>query len=109
MRNWPASASLDYFELRQADIDIQSLKQQQDIDAHILEMTRATFLQGEASNDEVLAAQDTLELETTETSREQDEHAIAVLIGVPPAGFALPPDPSYAFVLPPVPLALPSQ
>ena len=109
-----ASVAIDYFELRQADIDIQSLKQQQDIDAHILEMTRATFLQGEASNDEVLAAQDTLELvvaelQTTEASREQDEHAIAVLIGVPPAGFALSPDPSYAFVLPPVPLALPSQ
>jgi NodT family efflux transporter outer membrane factor (OMF) lipoprotein len=77
-------------------------------------MTHATFLQGQASNDEVLTAQDTLELvvaelQTTEASREQDEHAIAVLIGVPPAGFALPPDPSYAFVLPPVPLALPSQ
>ncbi len=41
-----ASVAIDYFELRQADIDIQSLKQQQDIDAHILEMTRATFLQG---------------------------------------------------------------
>ncbi len=109
-----ASVAIDYFELRQADIDIQSLKRQQDIDAHILEMTRATFLQGEASNDEVLTAQDTLEfvvaeLQTTETSREQAEHAIAVLIGVPPAGFTLPPDPSYAFVLPPVPLALPSQ
>jgi NodT family efflux transporter outer membrane factor (OMF) lipoprotein len=109
-----ASVAIDYFELRQADIDIQSLKQQQDIDARILEMTRATFLQGEASNDNVLTAQDTLELvvadlQTTETSREQDEHAIAVLIGVPPASFALPPDPSYAFVLPPVPLSLPSQ
>jgi NodT family efflux transporter outer membrane factor (OMF) lipoprotein len=109
-----ASVAIDYFELRQADIDIHSLKQQQDIDAHILEMTRATFLQGEASNDEVLSAQDTLELvvaelQTTETSREQAEHAIAVLIGVPPAGFDLSPDPSYAFVLPAVPLALPSQ
>ena len=109
-----ASVAIDYFELRQADIDIQSLKQQQDIDSHILEMTRATFLQGEASNDEVLTAQDTLELvvaelQTAETSREQDEHAIAVLIGVPPAGFALPPDPAYAFALPAVPLALPSQ
>jgi NodT family efflux transporter outer membrane factor (OMF) lipoprotein len=109
-----ASVAIDYFELRQADIDIQSLKQQQDIDAHILEMTRATFLQGEASNDELLVAQDTLELvvaelQTTEASREQDEHAIAVLIGVPPADFALPPDPSYAFVLPAVPLELPSQ
>ena len=100
-----ASVAIDYFELRQADIDIHSLTQQQDIDARILQMTRATFLQGEASNDEVLTAQDTLELvvaelQTTEAFREQDEHAIAVLIGVPPADFVLPPDPSYALRCP---------
>ncbi len=87
-----ASIASDYFQLRQADIDIRSLKQQQDIDSRILEMTRAELLQGEASNDDLLNAQDTLEfvvaeLQTTETSREQDEHAIAVLIGMPPAGF----------------------
>jgi NodT family efflux transporter outer membrane factor (OMF) lipoprotein len=109
-----ASIASDYFQLRQADIDIQLLKQQQDIDTRILEMTRAELLQGEASNDELLSAQDTLELvvaelQSTETSREQDEHAIAVLIGVPPADLTLPPDPSFTFVLPAVPLALPSQ
>ncbi|TCK84342.1 efflux transporter outer membrane subunit [Paraburkholderia sp. BL9I2N2] len=109
-----ASVATNYFRLRQADIDIQSLKQQQDIDARILVMMRGAFVQGEASNDQVLAAQDTLEvvvadLQATETAREQDEHALAVLTGVPPAGFTLPPDPSYAFVLPDVPLALPSQ
>jgi NodT family efflux transporter outer membrane factor (OMF) lipoprotein len=109
-----ASVAVDYFELRQADIDIQSLKQQQDVNNRILQMTHASFLQGEASNDQVLAAQDALELVTadlqaTETTREQDEHAIAVLTGVPPASFTLPLDPSYAFVLPEVPLELPSQ
>ena len=109
-----ASVATDYFELRQADFDIRSLQQQQDIEARILEMTRAELLQGEASNDDLLSAQDTLELvvaelQTTETSREQDEHAIAVLVGVPPADFTLPPDPSYAFGLPAVPLNLPSQ
>jgi NodT family efflux transporter outer membrane factor (OMF) lipoprotein len=109
-----ASIASDYFQLRQADIDIGSLKQQQDIDTRILAMTRAELLQGEASNDDLLNAQDTLELvvaelQTTETSREQDEHALAVLIGMPPAGFTLPPDPSFTFVLPVVPLALPSQ
>lgn len=109
-----ASVAVDYFELRQADIDIQFLKQQQYINDRILQMTRAAFVQGEASNDQVLAAQDTLELviadlQATETAREQDEHAIAVLTGVPPANFTLPPDPSYAFELPDVPLALPSQ
>jgi NodT family efflux transporter outer membrane factor (OMF) lipoprotein len=109
-----SSVAIDYFALRQTDVDIQLLKQQQDIDKRLLEMTRASFVQGQASNDQVLAAQDTLEivvadLQATETSREQDEHAIAVLVGVPPENFALPADPSYAFVLPDVPLALPSQ
>ena len=109
-----ASIAIDYLQLRQADFDIRSLTQQQAIYAHILEMAQATFQQGQASNDEILIAQDNLELvvaelQTSEISREQDEHAIAVLIGVPPAEFTLPADPAYAFTLPLVPLQLPSQ
>lgn len=109
-----ASLAIDYFALRQADIDIDSLKQQQQIDERILEMTRAGFLQGTESNDDVLTAQDTLEvviadLQATEASREQDEHAIAVLIGTPPASFSLPPQRDYAFATPAVPLGFPSQ
>ncbi|MFM0742068.1 efflux transporter outer membrane subunit [Paraburkholderia xenovorans] len=108
------SVATDYFELREADIDIAFLTQQQQIDSRILEMTRAGFLQGTQTNDDVLTAQDTLEvviadLQTTETSREQYEHAIAVLIGVPPASFTLPPRQDYAFVTPAVPLGVPSQ
>jgi NodT family efflux transporter outer membrane factor (OMF) lipoprotein len=109
-----ASVAIDYFELRQADIDIDLLKQQQQIDARLLDMTRAAYQQGSASNDTVLTAQDTLEtvvadLQTTLTSREQDEHAIAVLIGVPPADFSLAPLTDYAFSTPPAPLVLPSE
>ncbi|MDR3097809.1 MAG: efflux transporter outer membrane subunit [Paraburkholderia sp.] len=109
-----ASLADDYFALRQADFDIASLKQQQAIDARLLDITRTAYAQGTASNDDVLVAQDTLELvvaalQSTETSREQDEHAIAMLIGVPPASFTLPPRTDYAFNTPAVPLALPSQ
>jgi NodT family efflux transporter outer membrane factor (OMF) lipoprotein len=109
-----ATLAIDYFALRQADIDIDLFKQQQRIDARLLDMTRAAYRQGSASNDAVLTAQDTLEvvvadLQTTETSREQDEHAIAVLIGVPPADFTLAPSADYAFVAPPTPVELPSQ
>ena len=109
-----ASLAIDYFALRQADIDIDSLKQQQQIDANILEMDRAGFLQGTVSNDDVLDDQDNLELviadlQATETSREQDEHAIAVLIGEPPASFTLPAQSDYAFATPAVPLGFPSQ
>ncbi len=77
-------------------------------------MTRIAYAQGSASSNDVLVAQDTLEvvvadLQITLTSREQDEHAIAVLIGVPPAGFSLAPLQNYAFPAPSVPLTLPSQ
>ncbi|MFC0396918.1 efflux transporter outer membrane subunit [Paraburkholderia rhizosphaerae] len=109
-----ASVAIDYFELRQADIDIQLLEQQKDINSRILYMTQEAYRQGMASNDQVLAAQDNLEvtiadLQTTHIVREQDEHAIAVLVGEPPANFSIAPDPSYAFVLPEIPLGLPSQ
>jgi len=109
-----ASVATDYFALRQSDVDIGLLEQQQQIDARILDMTRASYAQGEASNDSVLAAQDNLELviadlQATKTSREQHEHALAVLTGVPPASLSIAPVSNYAFIAPTVPLALPSQ
>ncbi|MFM0291333.1 efflux transporter outer membrane subunit [Paraburkholderia megapolitana] len=109
-----ATLATDYFALRELDVDIGLLREQQRIDARILDMTRVSFQQGTASNDNVLAAQDTLEvviadLQTSQTSREQDEHAIAVLIGVPPATFSLAAQTDYAFPDPAVALALPSQ
>ena len=109
-----ANVATDYFELRQRDVDIGLLEQQQQIDTRILHMTRASYAQGEASNDSVLAAQDNLEeviadLQAAKISREQYEHALAVLTGVPPAGFSIAPVSTYAFIAPAVPLALPSQ
>ncbi|MDC6134295.1 TolC family protein, partial [Burkholderia gladioli] len=109
-----ASLAIDYLELRQADMDIDLLTQQRRIDERILEMTRRGFALGTSSNDDVLNAQDTLELviaslQSTRITREQDEHAIAVLVGVAPGGFSIEPRPDYAFALPAVPLALPSQ
>lgn len=56
-----ASVASDYFALRQADIDIDFLKQQQKVNAAILTMTQGAYAQGAASGDDVLVAQDTLE------------------------------------------------
>jgi NodT family efflux transporter outer membrane factor (OMF) lipoprotein len=108
-----ATVATDYFEVRQLDIDIDLLKQQQEIDSRLLDMTRAAFTQGTASSDNVLVAQDTLEavvadLQGSQTSREQFEHAIAVLTGVPPAAFSIAPRTDYVFMTPAVPAALPS-
>jgi NodT family efflux transporter outer membrane factor (OMF) lipoprotein len=109
-----SSLALDYFALRQADIDTDLLKQQQDIDERIFAMTQAEFAQGTASNDDVLVAQDNLEiviadLQSTEISREQDEHAIAVLVGKPPEVFSLPQRPDYVFAQPAIPSGVPSE
>ena len=109
-----ASVASDYFALRQADIDIDFLKQQQQVYGDILAMTQAGYAQGGSSGDDVLIAQDTLEaviaaLQTTQTQREQYEHALAVLVGVPPGGFSIEPRKDYVFVTPAVPLSLPSQ
>jgi NodT family efflux transporter outer membrane factor (OMF) lipoprotein len=109
-----SSVALDYFALRQADIDTDLLKQQQDIDERIFAMTQAEFAQGTASNDDVLVAQDNLEtviadLQSTEISREQDEHAIAVLVGKPPEVFSLSPRPDYVFTQPTIPSGMPSE
>ncbi|WP_328806074.1 efflux transporter outer membrane subunit [Paraburkholderia solitsugae] len=109
-----ASVATDYFQLRQADYDIRALKEQQDIDSRILVMTQTGFKEGAASGDDVLNAQENLQtviadLQITETTREQDEHAIAVLTGTPPESFSIAPDPDYPFLEPDVPPALPSQ
>jgi NodT family efflux transporter outer membrane factor (OMF) lipoprotein len=109
-----ASVATDYFELRQADVDIDLLKQQRELDARLLTMVQAGYALGTASADDVLGAQDTLELviadlQSTQTSREQDEHAVAVLIGKPPGSFSVEPRQSYAFATLDIPLILPSQ
>jgi NodT family efflux transporter outer membrane factor (OMF) lipoprotein len=109
-----ASVATDYFALRQADVDIGFLEEQEQIDTRILDMTRASSEQKQSSSNDVLMAQDTLEqiiayLQATQATREQYEHAIAVLTGVPPGNFSIAPQAHYTFVTPAIPLALPSQ
>ena len=78
-----ASVAGDYFALRQADLDIDFLQQQQQVDTDILAMTQSSYAQGGSSGDDLLIAQDTLEaiiaaLQATQTQREQAEHAIEI-------------------------------
>ena len=109
-----ATVASDYFALRQADIDIDFLRQEQQVYGGLSAITKAGYAQGGSSGDDVLIAQDTLEaviyaLQTTEIQREQYEHAIAVLTGVPPGGFSIEPRKDYVFVTPAVPISLPSR
>ncbi len=109
-----ASVVTYYFELRQADYDLQMLGEQQEIDAKILAMTQKGLAVGASSNDDVLNAQANLELvvallQSTATLREQYEHALAVLTGQPPQGFSIAADPTFKFNIPAVPTGVPSE
>jgi NodT family efflux transporter outer membrane factor (OMF) lipoprotein len=109
-----ASVASNYLGLRQLDLDIGLLEQQQRLNQQLLDMTQASFLQGTASNDQLLLAQDQLSavvaaLQTAQRSREQFEHALAVLVGQAPAQFSVVPLADYAFTLPRPPLSLPSK
>jgi NodT family efflux transporter outer membrane factor (OMF) lipoprotein len=109
-----ASVASNYLGLRQFDLDIDLLQQQQRLNQQLLDMTQASFLQGTASNDQILLAQDQLSnvvaaLQTSQRNREQFEHALAVLVGQAPAQFSVAPRTDYAFAVPHPPLNLPSQ
>ena len=93
-----AELAMDYFQLRSADA---------------LRLTVNRFEGGAVPKSDVAQAQ--TQLETTQVQatdvavqRAQYEHAIATLIGQPPAAFSLPPAP-LNLQPPPIPVGLPSQ
>lgn len=108
-----ASVASNYLALRQMDIDVRLLQQQQTINQQLLDMIQAQFTQGVATNDQLLVAQDQLttsiaDLQTSQRDREQYEHALAVLVGVAPSEFSVAPRTDFTFVVPRPPLTLPS-
>jgi NodT family efflux transporter outer membrane factor (OMF) lipoprotein len=110
-----ATLAVDYFELRTAD-NLQRLlndtvKQYQEA----VRITTNRFNGGIAPKSDVTQAQTQLEAARVLATdvgvqRAQYEHAIAVLVGKPPAALALPGTPLPAETLPPViPAGLPSE
>jgi len=108
-----AELAFDYFELRTLDAEEQLLNSTVDSFQKALELTESRYQGGVASAVDVAQAQ--TELETTRAQaidvliqRQQNEHAIAVLIGQPPAKFSLAFAP-WANVPPAIPPGLPSD
>jgi NodT family efflux transporter outer membrane factor (OMF) lipoprotein len=108
-----AELAVDYFLMRSLDAEQQLLNSTVTAFQKALELTQNRYKGGVASQVDVAQAQ--TQLETTralaiddELSRAQFEHAIAVLIGKPPATFSLPANPLNA---PPpiIPPGLPSD
>jgi NodT family efflux transporter outer membrane factor (OMF) lipoprotein len=108
-----AELAYDYFELRSADAQRQLLDDTVKAYQESLQLTINRFDGGAAPKSDVAQAQ--TQLETTRVQdtdiavqRAQFEHAIAILIGKPPAALSLPPSPLH--VQPPdISPGLPSQ
>jgi NodT family efflux transporter outer membrane factor (OMF) lipoprotein len=111
-----AELAVDYFEVRSADAQEQLLNDTVTAYGKALELTTYRFLGGAAPKSDVAQAQtqlDTARVLATDINvqRAQYEHALAILIGKPPAAFSLPPIPLNIRPpeLPSVPVALPAQ
>ena len=108
-----AELAVDYLELRSADAQQRLLNDTVQAFKEALQLTINRFEGGAAPKSDV--AQTQTQLETTQVQatdiavqRAQLEHAIAVLIGKPPAEFSLPPAP-LDLQPPDIPAGLPSE
>ena len=108
-----AEVAFDYFELRSADAQQRLLDDTVKAYADALQLTKNRFEGGAAPKSDVAQAQtqlDATRAQDTDTGvqRAQFEHAIAVLIGKPPAAFRIAPSP-LDLQPPAIPVGLPSQ
>jgi NodT family efflux transporter outer membrane factor (OMF) lipoprotein len=110
-----ATLAQDYFQVRINDAQQQLLKSTVAAYAQQLRITRNKYLAGNAARSDMAQAQATLEnaraqLVALGVARAQLEHAIAVLVGKPPAAVALAPTPApSALQVPVVPAGVPSE
>lgn len=108
-----AELALNYFDLRAADAQQQLLDATVDAYTSALELTTNRFQGGAAPRSDVVQAETQLEatrVQATEigVGRAQLEHAIAILVGRPPAALTIPQRPLRTQP-PDVPLSLPSE
>jgi NodT family efflux transporter outer membrane factor (OMF) lipoprotein len=108
-----ADLAVDYFQARSLDAEEQLLNSTVTQYEQALELTQSRYDGGIASEVEVEQARTILQTTRAEAidvgvSRAQFEHAVAILIGKPPAEFSLPPLPLTA-PPPRIPVGVPSD
>jgi NodT family efflux transporter outer membrane factor (OMF) lipoprotein len=111
-----AELAYDYFELRSADAEKKLLDDTVQAYSKALGLTENRFEGGAAPKSDVAQARTQLkDAQVLDTDimvqRAQYEHAIAILIGKPPANFSLPPSPIdlQTPAIPAIPQVVPSQ
>jgi len=107
-----AELALDYVDLRQIDVEAALLKQLVDNYAQAKQLVQTQFDGGIASESELEQAETQLQVAKAQLidlgeARALREHAIAVLMGMPPANFSLSPV-DKALPLPTIPVGVPS-
>jgi NodT family efflux transporter outer membrane factor (OMF) lipoprotein len=108
-----AELAFDYFELRSADSQIRLLDQTVRAYAELAQLTGDLFHGGAAPETDFVQAKTQLDNAQVQYSdvfvyRAQYEHALAILIGKPPAEFSLSPSPLNG-APPVIPVGVPSQ
>ena len=108
-----ATLAIDYFAARSLDSEEKLLNDTVTQYEQALQLNEDRYQGGLASEVEVEQARTILETTRAQAvdvgvARAQYEHAVAVLLGKPPANFTLPPLP-LASPPPPIPLGLPSE
>src|ERR1700678_363033 len=109
-----AELAIDYFELRSADAQQRLLDETVRVFSDSLELTRARLEGGASPESDVAQAKtqlDTARVQATDITvrRAQYEHAIAVLVGQPPASFGLAAAPLEPQPPPVIPVGVPSE
>jgi NodT family efflux transporter outer membrane factor (OMF) lipoprotein len=111
-----AELAFDYFELRSADAEKKLLDDTVQAYSKALGLTKYRFEGGAAPKSDVAQARTQLkDAQVLDTDimvqRAEFEHAIAILIGKPPANFSLSPIPIdlQTPAIPPIPAVLPSE
>jgi NodT family efflux transporter outer membrane factor (OMF) lipoprotein len=109
-----AELAIDYFELRSADDQKQLLDDTVKAYTEALQLTQNRFEGGASPKSDVAQAKtqlDAARVQDTDIAviRAEYEHAIATLIGEPPAQFSLPPLPQTKLQLPVIPVGVPSS
>lgn len=108
-----AELAVDYVDLCSADAQKQLLDDTVKAYSDALKLTQNRFEGGASPKSDVAQAQTQLEAAQVQdtditVARSQLEHAIATLIGQPPARFNLPPAPQARLQLPVIPVGVPS-
>ena len=107
------TAAQDYIGLRATDEKMRLLEDAVSAYERTLKITRNKYEVGVAARSDIITAQTQLDstraqLIAVEVTRAQFEHAIAVLVGKPPAAFSLARTPQMGLTLPDVPPQLES-